>query len=58
MCLNGVVWLEKGLFQYQGQCYKASNGWLQSFKIRHHIKQLAINGESGNVNEETVKAIF
>ena len=36
--------------------FKASNGWLQSFKARHNIKQLVISGEAGDVNEETVES--
>ena len=36
--------------------FKASNGWLQSFKLRHNIKQLVVSGEAGDVREETVQA--
>ena len=34
--------------------FKASNGWLDSFKKRHNIKQMAISGECADVQEETV----
>ena len=36
--------------------FKASNGWLDSFKKRHNIKQLVVSGESADVSEETVDA--
>ena len=36
--------------------FKASNGWLQSFKQRHNIVQLVVSGESGDVCEDTVEA--
>ena len=35
-------------------CFKASNGWLDSFKKRHNIKQMIISGECADVQEETV----
>ena len=35
--------------------FKASNGWLQSFKKRHNIKQVVVSGEAGGVSEETVR---
>ena len=34
--------------------FKASNGWLSSFKKRHNIKQFAVSGEAADVSEETV----
>ena len=34
--------------------FKASNGWLESFKRRHNLKQMTISGECGNVQKETV----
>ena len=34
--------------------FKASNGWLESFKKRNNIKQMSISGECGDVPEETV----
>lgn len=34
--------------------FKASNGWLDSFKRRHNIKQMTVSGECGDVREETV----
>ena len=34
--------------------FKASNGWLESFKKRHNLKQMTITGECGDVQEETV----
>ena len=33
---------------------KASNGWLDRWKKRHHIKQMAVSGESGGVSGATV----
>ena len=36
--------------------FKASDGWLQSFKQRHNIVQLVVSGESGDVREDTVEA--
>ena len=33
-----------------------SNGWLQSFKKSHNIIHLVVNGEAGDVSEDTVKA--
>ena len=38
------------------ESFKASNGWLQSFKQRHNIVQLVVSGESGDVREDTVEA--
>ena len=35
-------------------CFKASNGWLDSFTKRHNIKQMTISGECTDVQEETV----
>ena len=35
--------------------FKASNGWLESFKSRHNLKQLAVSGEAADVPEETVE---
>ena len=34
--------------------FKGSNGWLQKWKHRYNIKQLRINGESGDVEGSTV----
>ena len=34
--------------------FKASNGWLDRWKKRHHIKQMAVSGESGDVSGATV----
>ena len=34
--------------------FKASNGWLDSFKKRHCIKQMTVSGECADVQEETV----
>ena len=34
--------------------FKASNGWLESFKRRHNIGQLKMCGESGAVDQSTV----
>ena len=34
--------------------FKASNGWLESFKRRHNLKQMTISGECADVQEETV----
>ena len=34
--------------------FKASNGWLDSFKKRHNIKQMTVSGECGDVRDETV----
>ena len=35
--------------------FKASNGWLESFKKRHNIRQFTISGEAAHVSEETVE---
>ena len=35
--------------------FKASNGWLESFKKRHNIRQFTISGEAADVSEETVE---
>ena len=35
--------------------FKASNGWLDSFKKCHNIRQFAVSGESADVAEETVE---
>ncbi|KAG0442324.1 Major centromere autoantigen B [Dictyocoela muelleri] len=36
---------------YKLDNFKASNGWLQKFKIRHNIKYRSIQGESGLVDK-------
>ena len=38
--------------------FKASNGWLDSFKKRHNIKSMKVSGECGDVSEETVTGWF
>ena len=35
--------------------FKASNGWLESFKKRHNIIYGKMNGESGGVDKNTVE---
>ena len=57
--VSGPMLFEEALLiaqRMENNEFKASNGWLQSFKARHNIKQLLISGESGDVNEETVQA--
>ena len=34
--------------------FKASNGWLEKWKLRHNIEQLTVSGESGEVRGATV----
>ncbi len=34
--------------------FTASNGWFESWKKKHNIKQVTISGESGNVSGETI----
>lgn len=34
--------------------FKASNGWLEKWKVRHNIKRMAVSGESGEVSGKTV----
>ena len=34
--------------------FKASNGWLDRWKKRHHIKQMTVSGKSGDVSGATV----
>ena len=38
--------------------FKASNGWLDSFKRRHNIKSMKVSGECADVTEETVTGWF
>ena len=38
--------------------FKASNGWLDSFKKHHNIKNMKVSGECGDVSEETVTSWF
>ena len=33
--------------------FTASNGWLEKWKTRHHVKQFSVAGEDGEVNAET-----
>ena len=45
----------KQIAQHLGLKYfKASNGWLEKWKLRHNIKQLTVSGESGEVRGATV----
>ena len=39
------------------ESFKASNGWLQSFKQRHNIVQLVVSGESGDTVEAWVERL-
>ena len=36
--------------------FRASNGWLESFKKRHNIRQFTVSGEAADVSDETVEA--
>lgn len=38
------------------QEFKASNGWLEKFKIWYNIKGMTVSGESGEDREETVQS--
>ena len=42
--------------ELDNKSFKASNGWLQSFKQRHSIVQHVVSGKSGDVCEDTVEA--
>ena len=33
--------------------FKASNGWLESFKKRHNIRQFTVSGEAADILDET-----
>ena len=48
---NGSLLKEKAkqIAEHMGIDFKASNGWLDKWKKKHHIKQLVICGESGDV---------
>ena len=35
--------------------FTGSNGWLQKWKVRYNIKQVAISGESGDIRLDTVE---
>ena len=34
--------------------FKASNGWLEKWKVKHNIKKMKINGESASVSGQTI----
>ena len=56
--VSGPVLQEEALLMTQKighEGFKASNGWLESFKKRHNIRQFTISGESADVSEETVQ---
>lgn len=36
--------------------FKASNGWLEKWKVRHNIKKIIISGESGEVFGKKVES--
>ena len=36
--------------------FRASNGWLESFKKCHNIRQFIVSGEAADVSDETVEA--
>ena len=38
--------------------FKASNGWLQSFKNHYGLKQLTVSGEAADVQQETIDGWF
>ena len=47
----------KGIGKHLGVTnFKASNGWLEKWKVRHNIKRVAIYGELGEVQSETVES--
>lgn len=35
---------------------RAANGWLEKWKVRHNIKRVAICGELGGVQDETIES--
>jgi len=41
---------------YTDESFSASNGWLESWKKRHNIKQVVVSGESGDVRGETISS--
>ena len=41
---------------YTEESFTASNGWLESWKKRHNVKQVVVSGESGDVRGETVSS--
>ena len=40
--------------KFKNLSFKASNGWLEKFKLRHEISQRILVGDSNDVSEETV----
>ena len=41
---------------YTDDSFSASNGWLDSWKKRHNVKQVVVSGEAGEVRGETVSS--
>ena len=41
---------------YTDDSFSASNGWLESWKKRHNVKQVVVSGEAGEVRGETVSS--
>lgn len=58
MCVTGPLLQEqarKFSSQLKNDSFKASNGWLESFRKRHNISFGLMSGERGDVNTDTVK---
>lgn len=57
MCVTGPLLQEqarKFSSQLKNDSFKASNGWLESFRKRHNISFGLMSGERGDVNTDTV----
>jgi hypothetical protein len=59
--MSGICWpalkISREIATHLGKhTYKGSNGWLQKWKMRYNIKQVAVSGESGDVRLDTVES--
>jgi hypothetical protein len=55
--INGPILREKAneiAFRLNIDNFKASNGWLHRYKMRHDVGYRVVSGESGSISQDSV----